>query len=257
MSNLAEQLWKARLDGTLVDLTSVDLPANVEEAYEVQRAITDIADVQVVGFKIGATTDAAVQTLGLSEAFHGPLFHRYCKASPADVPTATAHQAIIECEIVVGLKNDLPPRDAVYQRGDVETACAWVAAGFEIVATRFDIELAGHGKLLIADSGVNMDFVMGEKKNDWSEIDLTNHPVILSVNDEQTADGHSGMSSFGDPLAAVAWLANRPTVRDRGLKAGDFITTGTCTGMVPVSIGDTVRADFGLLGEISARFIEA
>ena len=50
---------------------------------------------------------------------------------------------------------------------------AWVGPAFELVATRFDIELAGNGKLFIADGSVNADFVMGDKVGDWSQFDLT------------------------------------------------------------------------------------
>jgi len=38
------------------------------------------------------------------------------------------------------------------------------------------------------------------------------------------------------------------------LKAGEVVTTGTC--MVPIDVlpGDSVTADYGALGTISARF---
>ena len=120
---------------------------------------------------------------------------------------------------------------------------------------RFDIELKGNGILLIADSGVNADFVLGEKLSDWSQLDLTQHPVTQTINRGEPASGHSGMSIFGNPFGAVAWLANHKNLRGRGLKAGDVITTGTCTGMTPLSAGDEVHADYGRMGQLKMRLV--
>ena len=256
-NNLAQQLWQARIDGSLVDASTVELPSDEASAYELQHAISELADVDIVGFKIGATSKAALIALGLNGSFHGPLFDCYFRDHGADVPLWAQHKAILEVEVAVGLDADLPTRDAEYTPEDVAAAAAWISPAFEIVATRFDIELAGNGNLLIADSGANLDFILGNKTTDWSSFNLMNHPVQLYLNDDAVANGHSGMSLYGQPFGAVAWLANHHTIRDRGLKAGDVITTGTCTGMTSIAAGDQARADFGPLGAVTASFVEA
>ena len=111
--------------------------------------------------------------------------------------------------------------------------------------------------MVIADSGINADFVQGAKVTDWSQFDLSQHPAALLVNGEEVAQGHSGMSVFEHPFAAVAWLPTHKALDGRGLIAGDIITTGTCTGMTPIHLGDEVRGDFGSLGEVTTRFVEA
>ena len=252
---LAGQLWKARSEGTLINLATVEAPVDEDAAYKIQDAISQIAAAKIIGFKVGATTDAAVAALGVSEPFHGPLWDRYCHRSGDEVALSSAHHVLIETEITVGLDKDLSPRERDYTQQDVEAATAWVCPAFELVATRFDIELAGNGKLLIADGGVNADFVMGDKVSDWSQFDLTQHPVTLRVNDREAASGHSGMSMFGNPFCVVAWLANHRTLRARGLKSGDIITTGTCTGMTAIHSGDHAHADLGQLGQLSMRLV--
>jgi len=52
----------------------------------------------------------------------------------------------------------------------------------------------------------------------------------------------------------LLWLANRQSSQGRGLKAGDIVSTGTCTGLDPVQPGDHVRADFGELGTVEIVF---
>jgi 2-keto-4-pentenoate hydratase len=38
------------------------------------------------------------------------------------------------------------------------------------------------------------------------------------------------------------------------LRAGQFITTGTCMTPLQIEPGDAVTADFGVLGQVSMRF---
>jgi 2-keto-4-pentenoate hydratase len=47
----------------------------------------------------------------------------------------------------------------------------------------------------------------------------------------------------------MLWLANQQR-SGRGLKAGDIVSTGTCTGLDKVKPGDAVLADFGTLGSV-------
>ncbi|MCH2115104.1 MAG: fumarylacetoacetate hydrolase family protein [Pirellulales bacterium] len=253
--SLAERLWNARIQGTRISMSSVKVPADEAAAYEIQDAVSQVADEEIIGFKLGATSDAALTALGLSEPFYGPLFERFSHRSDEVVALPSKHQIFIETEIAVGLGRDLPPRDSNYTQHDVEAAAAWIGPAFELVATRFDMELTGNGILLIADGGVNADFVMGDQLSNWSQLDLTQHPVTQIVNDRESQSGHSGMSIFGNPFGAVAWLANHKNLRDRGLKTGDIITTGTCTGMTPLEAGDHVHADLGRLEQLSMRLV--
>ena len=59
---LAEQLWKARLGGTLIDVSTIESPGDEAAAYAVQGAVVMLADAEQVGFKIGATNEAAIAT---------------------------------------------------------------------------------------------------------------------------------------------------------------------------------------------------
>lgn len=256
-NKLAKQLWHARQNGGLVDTAGLELPTTEKEAYEVAHAITEEANAKPIGYKIGATTAAAIATLGVSEPFHGPLFQQFCHASGQTIPSFPEHNVLVESEIAIKLARDLPRQNTEYSAEEVSKAVAWICPALELVAVRFDIELPGNGVLLIADSGVNMDFVYGDKLTNLSTVDLNQHAVRLIVNDETLGSGHSGMSIWGNPLRAVGWLANHQTLVGAGLKAGDIVTTGTCTGMIPVQIGDVAQANFGSLGKVTAQFVAA
>lgn len=254
IAELAQQLWQARLDGTLVDVTNQEQPKNVDDAYAIQNEITRLAASKTIGFKVGATSLATQDALGLSDAIFGPVFEQHYHANNSEIGCHAAQKVLLESEVIVTLGADLPPRAEPYTVDNAIAATAWIAPGFEIVAPRFNIPPSDNGNLVIADSGLNLAVVVGPKTTDFGNIDLTQNPVTLFLNNEEAATGHSGLTVFIHPIGTVAWLANQPRLGDRGLRAGDMIATGTCTGLSGVAAGVTARADFGVLGEVSARF---
>jgi len=252
-NEIPNALWQARLNGSTVAAAAID---SEDDAYAMQARLNECATAKVVGYKIGATLPPALELLSLSEPFFGPLFDTHCRENDTDVALSGQHKNMLETEFVVGLGADIPAREKDYERDEILDAVAWVSGGFEIVGTRFDTEFKGAGRHFIADSGANVDFVMGTKYTDWQSLDLAQHPATLYLNGEQKAAGHSGMSLWEHPFGPVAWLANHRVMATRGLKAGDIITTGSCTGMTPVSAGDTAEADFGPLGKVAVKFTE-
>lgn len=133
-------------------------------------------------------------------------------------------------------------------------AVAFVAPAFEIVGARFEGGLKGKGLLAIADGGANVAIVQGEPMRDWQRFDLGRHGLRLSVNGAEVASGDSSVLVFGDPIGAVAWLASQALLGDGGLKRGEIVMTGTCTGLTPLQAGDRAVADFGDLGQVRASF---
>ena len=132
---------------------------------------------------------------------------------------------------------------------------AFVAPAFEVIGCRFAGGLAGNGLLVIADGGGNAAIVQGEPVRDWRRFDLSRHAVRLSLNGAEAASGSSSALVFGDPIGAVAWFASQPLLAGRGLKRGEIMMTGTCTGLTPIKAGDEAVADFGALGQVRASFV--
>lgn len=252
---LAEELWAARVAGSVVELAPADEPASAAAAYEVQAAMVRLAGLEPVGWKIGATTEATQALLAVDAPFVGPLFAPHCHPNGARVKLTPAHRPGIESEFLIGLAADLPPREHPYEADEGAAAVAFVAPAFEIVGCRFAGGLAGKGVVVIADGGGNAAMVQGEPVRDWRRFDLGNHAVRLRVNGAELASGNSGDLVFGGPIGAIAWLANQPALAGRGLKRGDLVMTGTCTGLTPVTPGDEAVADFGELGQVRARFV--
>ena len=237
-NEFATQLWQARLQGTQVDVHAVELPQTVDEAYDVQAAITKLSDATTIGYKVGLTTAAAMAAFGMTD-------------SPC------THPVMLETEVLVALGQDLPPRPEPYTAAEVAAATSWIAAGFELVACRLSEKLPELPHLAIADSGFNHGLVIGDRTDDWSALDLFRTPVGLTINGAEKDRGHTGVSLYGEPFAVAAWLANHPVLAATGLKAGAIVATGTCTGMVPVGPGDTAHGVIDGLGEVTVNFVAA
>jgi 2-keto-4-pentenoate hydratase len=255
MATLAEALWKARINGEAIAVEAARAPASVAAAYEIQAAMTELAGLPRVGWKLGATTRASLDLLGLSGPIIGPLFAPHCHGDGAEVRLVAAQCPGLETEFLVGLGDDLPAREHPYSADEVAAAVDFVAPAFEIVGCRFQGGFVGNGLLAIADGGGNAAVVQGEPVRAWRRFDLSRHPLTLSMNGAQVAAGDSSALVFGDPIGAVAWLASHPMLAGRGLKSGEIVMTGTCSGLTPIEAGDEARADFGELGQVRAAFV--
>jgi 2-keto-4-pentenoate hydratase len=253
MTDLAKRLWLARRSGGLVDL-DVRHPKSSEEAYAIQHEIAALCGEPARGFKVGSTSLEAQRLLGTNEPGSGLLLAPYVYESPAKISIAPAHTPAVEGEFAFKLSRDLPPRTASYGSDEVADAVAAVAGAIEVVGTRFAGGLAGKGRWLItADCGANIAFVGGRWRHDWRRLDLKAHPVAMTINGALRGTG-TGERALGDPMNVLLWLANQQSAAGRGLKSGEIVSTGTCTGLDPVRPGDRVQADFGDLGTVEISF---
>jgi 2-keto-4-pentenoate hydratase len=253
MTDLAKRLWQARHSGGVVHLDDV-VPPKSQEAYAIQHEIAALCGEPARGFKVGSTSLEAQRLLGTNEPGSGLLLAPYVYESPARISIEPAHTPAVEGEFAFKLSRDLPPRAAPYASDEVADAVDAVAGAIEVVGTRFSGGLAGKGRWLVtADCGANIAFVGGRWRHDWRQLDLKTHPVAMTINGGLRGTG-TGARALGDPMNVLLWLANQQSAAGRGLKSGEIVSTGTCTGIDPVRPGDRVQADFGELGTVEIVF---
>ena len=257
VDDLGSVLWRARVEGRQVDPGDLTLPSDAAQAYAVQSAQIAAADLPVGGWKIGATNEKAQSIAGLDAPFIGPVLAKDIYQTGAEVPVFDAQDPGLESEFAVELGGDLPPRDQPYSAAEIPAAVRALRPSFEIVARRFSGSPKGAGALLIADGGVNGGIVIGPRYTDIMNLELRSHGVNLTVSGQQPIAGSGAGSMWSHPVDAVAWLLKQPVVAPRGLRAGDIILTGTCTGLVPIRSGVEASCDFGSVGVVAARFVAA
>jgi len=240
-----ERLAHARRANRLVPALSEDEVPDLGAAYAVQRAAVAAWPQDPIGWKIGATSADTQNRLKLAAPFYGPIFAAHSHPSGSAVPGATGLRGV-EIELAFRLGRDLPARDGGWSAAEVADAAAGLYLALEFVATRQEGGL--EGRRAVADYGLNHAFVHGPAVEGWRELGLADIRASLLVDGERRAEGSAAVV-LGSPLAALQWLADNGP----GLQAGQWVSTGTLTGLTALPGPCAVVGDFGRLGQVAAQ----
>lgn len=250
----ARQISAAREDGRLLQGIDEAAAVTIEDGYRIQDAFMASWNKPLAGWKVGATAPKVQEVYGVEEPFYGPFYAPDVFASPAHPHAATFGHHCIECEFAFRFARDLPARDEPYAREEILDAVEVVIPAFELISPRFDSVLQNNVGLAAADCGLNGGLVLGEPYAGWRDLDLATHAVVLAVDGERIAEG-TGANVLGHPYNVLDWLANALPKRGLGLKAGEIVSTGTCTGFHYIEPGQRAVADYGTLGRIEVTFV--
>ncbi len=250
----AELLLQARRGRRPIAALPADCkPGSLDEGYQIQDAFVELTGKVVAGFKIGATSERAQDFLEIDAPFAGCVLQGNLHDSPATLFAGDFIFRLIEPEFAFRLGRELPPRAAAYGLPEVADAVESLHPAIELVTSGLEDWRTQGAAALIADNGVDGGLVLGPACRDWRGLDLPAHAVSLAVNGAPAGDGF-GANALGNPLAALAWLANHLSKRGRGLEAGQVVTTGVVTPFVELDAGDRAIADFGSLGTVELTF---
>lgn len=231
--------------------TPIDDMIDVPVAYAIQASVFAESSQPIAGWKIGLTGDAPRKAKGADAPAAGRLAQADILSSPALAPISTGDH-YVEAELVVCFGRALPARDAPFKAAQVAAAIDAVHVGIELVTSRFapdDLPLG----LLIADNCMADRLVIGDKIADGWQDQFADMTMTLNGPRNDRRDGTTA-AVMGDPLRAITWLANWLADNGLALEPGQWVSSGTCTGVTPVTAGDRVSADFAGLGSATVEF---
>lgn len=223
------------------------------DAYSIQliNARTRIgAGGAVRGHKVGLTSRAMQQMLGVDEPDYGHLFGDMfvTEGDSLDVSAFCHPRVEMEVAFVLG--------DAIAGPGvtvaDVLRKTAFVLPAIEVIDSRvrdWRITLAD----TIADNASSARVVLGGNPTPLATVDVRMLGGVLRRRGEIVETGVSG-AVLGNPATAVAWLANKLAGFDARLEAGHVVMPGACARAVDVEAGDAIRAEFDVLGSVEVAF---
>jgi 2-keto-4-pentenoate hydratase len=250
----AASLLQAAASGVPVDPPTRTWPGfDADDAYAVQLrnvAARLARGHVVVGHKVGLTSVAMQEMLGVSQPDYGHLLDDMAFGNGAALPRSGYIAPRIEPEIAFVLGG--PLRGPGCTVDDVMAATATVAPALEIIDSRVrDWQIAFEDT--VADNASSAAFVLGEPVPLDHRLDLAAVEVELLV-DGELFDRGTGAAVLGHPAAAVAWLAN--TLADRGVvfEANHVVLPGSCTRAADATTRQHVEARFTDLGSVSASF---
>ena len=255
----AETIWTHWQNNTRLDALSPALrPTTRQEGYAVQAMLPTVASRTVLGWKIAATSAVGQAHINVSGPMAGRILSGQVLQDGDEVPSLGNWMRVAEPEIAFVMQSDLSPRKVAYSLEEVMQAVGALHPSLEIPNSRYTVFTAVGEAQLAADNACAHQFILGSKAPEsWRALDLSKHAVHAQVTASNGAvwkrEG-TGAAVLGDPRIALTWLVNELTSQGISLHAGQFVTTGTCMTPLELNSGDTVDADFGVLGRVGLRF---
>ncbi|WP_340539041.1 2-keto-4-pentenoate hydratase [Nocardioides sp. GXZ039] len=246
----ADRLREAAMTGVpaepVRDLIGRD---DVAAAYAVQSLNIEArtaAGARVVGRKIGLTSSAVQQQLGVDQPDFGILLDDMGHTDGAVIPVDAVLQPRAEAEIAFVLGADLVDGDL--GAAQVRASTAHVVVALEVCGSRvadWDISFGD----TVADNASAGAYVLGAREVDLADLDTVGARMTMSIDDVEVSTG-SGAACLGDPVHAVVWLARRAREFGNPLRAGQVVLSGALGPMRAVETGQTVRAEITGLGSV-------
>ena len=254
ITGAAQLLWEAEKNVKAIGrLTDLWPEMTIDDAYKVQKETLKMRldeGQHITGMKIGLTSAGMQALLGVHEPDFGYLTDTMliregdaCRIDGLIAPK-------VEAELSFCLKKDLMGPGVTI--ADVYEATAYVVPSLEIVDSRisnWDVKLFD----TIADNGSAAGFVLGSGMRRIEDVDMRLTGMAFDKNGKLMNSGVTA-EVFGNPAAAVAWLANTLAEHGEGLKAGQIVMAGAVTAALPAAVGDCFTASFYGCGSVSVRF---
>lgn len=255
MDALVTLLTALRRDGRQQSgLDPALVPADADAAYAIAARVADALEWPVGGWKIAANSREMQRRLRAEEPIFGRVFAPFLLRSGVTLTHGDLLHPIVECEYAVRIAEDLPPRDRPYSEDEVADAVASIHPAIEVAECRFAHDAAFPPlPAVLADGSGSGSLVLGPPIAGWEDRDLEGEAVVLRVDGAERRRGTAG-EAVQHPIVPVTWLANRLARNGLGLRAGEVVSSGTCTGMLLARPGETHEADFGAFGRVTVRF---
>lgn len=254
LKKAAKELYEAEMGSYQISKITDEYPdMTVEDAYSIQ--LENVArrlesGEKLIGLKVGLTSKAMQKLLGVNEPDYGHLTDKMLLSEGVVCPIEELIQPKVEGELAFCLNKTLKGPGVTI--ADVYNATGWVVPSIEIVDSRikdWKIKLND----TIADNGSSAKFILGGRMTKIEDIDMRLVGMMLEKNGELVSTG-TGAEVWGNPAAAVAWLANKLAEFDIALEEGNIILSGAVTAAVSAEAGDVFTVSFDGMGSVSVKF---
>lgn len=230
----------------LESLPSSAMPETLEEAGLIQDEVARSTG-PVRAWKVGAASPSALPT-------RAPIHAETLFINPEHIPASMFSYIGAEAEIAYKFARDLNAQAGDLTLDDVLGAVESVHPAIEIVDTRFTVWDSQPKLAHMADQGNHGALIIGASIPDWREMKPQVQRVTLEINGEVVADKIDG-NTAGNPEALLLWLANGGAASLGGIKAGHYVTTGSCTGTIMVKAPVEIKAALVGRGAVSVKIV--
>lgn len=253
---IADELWAAEAGAYQISSLTEKYPEmTLEDSYQIQLINAEkrkkMGERQI-GMKIGLTSRAMQKLLGVNEPDYGHLFQHMLLPEGKPCSLSGLIQPKVEGELSFYLKHTL--RGPGVTVADVYHATAYVMPSIEIVDSRikdWKIKLFD----TVADNGSSARLVLGGRISSVEQVDMRLTGMTLEKNGKLLSSGTTA-EVWGNPAAAVAWLANTLSRYAMELPAGSLVMAGAITAAESVTEGDIITIHFQGMGSVTVSFVK-
>lgn len=251
--SIAEQIITSRSEVTAIDPISSQHPEfDMHDAYEIQKLVNQHRIDQggrVVGYKIGLTSQAVQQQLGVDQPDYGALFAdmELLNGQTVDASQLIAPKA--EGEIGFCFKEDLSNPNLTFM--DVVAAIDFFFPVIEIVDSvvkDWKINIVD----TVADNASSGLYMVSKKVFSPLGVDFEALSVEVEENGETVASGN-GSACLGNPLLSTYWLAKKLIELNSPVRKGQIVLSGALAPMVNLQPGVEFKFKFKDLDEITLQ----
>ena len=214
-----ERGWSGQIEPPVSNIS-------IEEAYTVQDLVADMRvqrGEQVVGFKVGCTSEAIRSQFGLNEPISARLFSPHVHEEGVAVNWNDYVNCAIEPEMVLTIGADLCGTNL--PDGQLIDAIECVSAGIEIHNFRFWFT-PPTSRELICSGGLHAGLIVGKTKVSPKQLSFEHELFSVRKNGELITEAPAS-EIMGGPIHSLRWLVDSLTDRGSCLKKGSLVIPGS------------------------------
>jgi len=218
------------------------------QAYQLQEEVARLRQQRgesVIGYKVGCTSRAVQEQLGIEQPILGRLFDTGCHDSGTLLSHARYAQLAVEGELAIRLSRDVPGSalpDAAYEEAIQDVFPVIELHHFVLCSPR------PYCPELIASNGMHAGVVLAEQETRYSGLSNAVRSLNIRIN-EVVVEAVSDSESITSPIGSLRWLAERLMGLGLRLSKGQLILTGSPMKLYPVGPGSKIVVEAPPLGK--------
>lgn len=245
-NEIAATLDQAAFSATSTSQISQQLSFDLADAYAIQAASLarrHERGEQLTGFKLGFTSKAKMEQMGVHEIIWGRLTDKMSIDNGGELPRSAFIHPRVEPEIAFWVSKKIDHALAV---DEVTGYIKGVAGALEIIDSRYQ-NFKFSLEDVIADNCSSAAYVIGDWHNPATNVgDVA---IEMKINGDLSQSGNSS-AILGNPLEAFAEITRILSAQNIAIDADMIILAGAATPAVYVNAGDQIEGSFAGLGNV-------